>query len=198
LGRSLHNYHRAAVEAGIWDAQFKLIDAAHLGYLPRHEVLAVATGSQGEPRTALRRLVAGTHPDLDLQAGDCVLFSSRVIPGNEVAVAALLQQLRGLGVDVVSEGRHNRPIHASGHPAQDELMAMYRWLRPQVTIPVHGEPAHLHAHGELAAAVGVPTSLVGRNGDLFMLAPIPGVRRRAVPVARLGLERDGLVRLSAS
>ncbi len=195
LGRSLHNYHRAAMQAGVWDPTLIFIDPAHLGYLPRDEVLAIATGSQGEPRTALRRLASGTHPDLDLEPGDTLLMSSRVIPGNEAAVAALIRQLQRLGVHVVCDEHLNKPIHASGHPAQEELADMYRWIQPQVAIPVHGEPEHMQANAELAQAVGVPAQMLGNNGDLFMLAPQRGIRRQFADVGRLGLEQDALVKL---
>jgi len=196
LGRSLHNYHRAAMEAGVWDPQLIFIDPAHLGYLPRDEVLAIATGSQGEPRTALRRLASGTHPDLDLEPGDTLLMSSRVIPGNEEAVAGLIRRLNHMGVRVICDEQLNKPIHASGHPAQDELADMYRWVKPQVAIPVHGEPEHMQANAELAQSVGVPAHMLGSNGDLFMLAPQRGVRRQAAEAGRLGLEHNALVKLA--
>lgn len=197
LGRSLHNYHRAAMEAGLWDPGLIFVDPAHLGYLPRDEVLAIATGSQGEPRTALRRLASGTHPDLEFEPGDTLLMSSRVIPGNEESVAALVKHLRKMGVHVVCDEELNKPIHASGHPAQEELADMYRWVQPQVAIPVHGEPEHMQANAELAASVGVPTQMLGTNGDLFMLAPQRGIRRQAAKVGRLGLEHNALIKLEA-
>jgi ribonuclease J len=187
LGRSLHNYWRAAVAAGLWDRELTLIESAHLGYLPAGEVLAIATGSQGEPRAALDRLAANTHPDLALEPGDTVILSSRVIPGNEVAVERLLERLRDLGISVIQDGDVRLPLHASGHPCQEELADMYRWVQPKVAIPVHGEDAHMRANAALARAVGVPQQLVGRNGDLFMLAPTPGIRRGAAPTGRLCL-----------
>jgi ribonuclease J len=197
LGRSLHNYHRAAMEAGVWDPGLIFVDPAHLGYLPRDEVLAIATGSQGEPRTALRRLASGTHPDLDLERDDTLLMSSRVIPGNEEAVAALIRRLGQMGVRVICDEELNKPIHASGHPAQEELADMYRWVKPRVAIPVHGEAAHMQANAELARAIGVPAQMLGANGDLFMLAPQRGVRRGAAHAGRLGLEHNSLIKLAS-
>ncbi|TCO78522.1 ribonuclease J [Chromatocurvus halotolerans] len=185
LGRSLGNYFRAARTAGLWDAQLRLIDSAHLGYLPRSEVMAIATGSQGEKGAALDRLAGGSHPDMVLEEGDTVIFSSRVISGNEEAVAALVRRLHELGVIVVQDGDGPEALHASGHPCRDELAQMYRWVQPRIAIPVHGEPDHMAANAQLARAVGVPRQIVGRNGDLFMLAPVPGIRRGAVPVGRL-------------
>jgi len=196
LGRSLGNYHRAAVSAGLWDERLEFIEPAHLGYLPRQEVLAIATGSQGEPRAALHRLAADTHPALSLERGDTLILSSRTIPGNEQAVATLTRRLENLGVTIIRNEELNEPIHASGHPARDELRDMYRWVRPELAIPVHGEDAHMAANAALAREAGVPRQLTGANGDLFLLAPQRGVRRQAAPVGRLGLDHGGrLLRL---
>ncbi len=195
LGRSLINMSAAARAAGIWDSADRLINPGHLGYLPRHEVLAVATGSQGEPRTALRRLALGNHPDFELEAGDTVIFSARAIPGNEEAIDALIARLRELGVTVITAEDSKVPIHASGHPARDELEAMYQWVRPRVAIPVHGEAEHMNAHAEIARRTGVGKTLVGRNGDLFMIRPVPGMRRQVVETGRLGWDRQALVRV---
>lgn len=195
LGRSLINMSTAAKAAGVWNADDHLINHAHLGYLPREEVLAVATGSQGEPRTALRRMAMGTHPDVELEPGDRVIFSARAIPGNEEAIDALIANLKEQGVEVITAEAADLPIHASGHPAQDELRAMYQWVQPEVAIPVHGEAEHMEVHAGLARACGVPKSLLGRNGDLFMIRPVPGMRRQVAEVGRLGWEKGELVRV---
>ncbi len=195
LGRSLGNYYAAAQASGVWGSAAGFVDSRHLGYLPPEEVFAVATGSQGEPRAALDRLAADTHRDLLLEPGDTVILSSRVIPGNERVVARLVERLEDLGARVIQDGDAwlSGPIHASGHPARDELTAMYRWIRPSIAVPTHGEAAHLASHGKLARNLGIPRQLVGENGDLFMLAPHAGIRRGAASVGRLGLERDQLV-----
>ncbi len=193
LGRSLHNMHQCARRAGIWPLSAKVVDETHLGYLPPHEVLAVATGSQGEPRTALRRLAAGSHPALELQPGDRIIFSARAIPGNEPAIEGLIEQLRAQQLEVITAEQAALPIHASGHPAQDELRQLYQWVRPQIAIPVHGEAEHMRVHAQLAQQVGVDKALTGRNGDLFMLAPVAGVRRQVVGVGRLGWDKGALV-----
>lgn len=193
IGRSLHNYHAAARAADLWHVNLDFIESAHLGFLPPEEVLAVVTGSQGEPRAALDRLAANNHPDLSLEPGDTLLMSARVIPGNEAAVAALARRLDRLGVRVVRDEELNAPIHASGHPAQDELADMYQWVQPEIAIPVHGEPQHMQANAELAQAQGIPAQMTGLNGDLFMLAPQRGIRRGAAKVGRLGLDRNKLV-----
>ena len=195
IGRSLINMSSAARAAGLWDTADTLINASHFGYLPREEVLAVATGSQGEPRTALRRLAAGNHPDFELEAGDTVIFSARAIPGNEEAIDTLINNLKTLGVTVITAEDAGFPIHASGHPAQDELRAMYEWVQPAVAIPVHGEELHMQVHADIARGCGVPRRLVGRNGDLFMIRPVPGMRRQIVETGRLGWEKLELVRV---
>lgn len=189
LGRSLERYYRAAQRADLWPADLSLVQSSHLGYLPRHEVFAVATGSQGEANAALARLARGNHPALELEPGDRVIFSARVIPGNEPQLLRLQAQFEAMGVEVVTQAGSEAPIHASGHPARDELADMYRWIRPQIAVPVHGTPGHLDAHAELARQLGVPRQLNGRNGDLFMLAPQPGIRRGAASVGRVVLDR---------
>jgi len=198
LGRSLGNYHRAAVAARLWDAQLPFIDSAHLGYLPADEVLAIATGSQGEPGAALDRLAGHSHPDLVLATGDTVILSSRVIPGNEQAVAGLVARLGSIGIRVIQDGDTALPLHASGHPCRDELADMYGWVKPRIALPVHGEPAHMAANAEVARAAGVPRQMQGRNGDLFMLAPVPGIRRGAASTGRLQRTLEGLVAVTQS
>lgn len=171
IGRSLNNMIGIAKTCDYWPDTLKVINSAHLGYLPRNEVLAVATGSQGEERTALYRLARDDHFDLDLEKGDTVIFSSRTIPGNEVAVETMIKQLRAKGVHVVTADDSDQPIHASGHPHKDELQTMYEWIQPQVAIPVHGEERHMLANAEVAKQSGVARQLAGKNGDLFQISP---------------------------
>ena len=192
-GRSLVNMFQCAKRAGVWPYSAGTVETRHLGYLPRNEVLAVATGSQGEPRTALRRLAAGNHPDFELEPGDRVIFSARAIPGNEDAIEGLIRQLRAMQVEVITADEVELPIHASGHPAQEELETLYKWVQPEIAIPVHGEEVHMRAHAGLAKGVGVPRSLTGRNGDLFMLRPVPGMQRQKVSTGRLGWQKGKLI-----
>ncbi len=194
LGRSLHNMVAAAREACLWHPVRDLVPARELGYLPREEILVVATGSQGDPGAALDRLARGSHPDLELETGDRVVFSSRVIPGNEDGLNRLLRRLEQQRVEVVTA--EDALIHASGHPCQDELRTLYRWVRPKTAVPVHGEPPHLAAHAVVAREAGVPLQLLGRNGDLFLLAPVAGVRRGLVGCGRLGLTGNRLERVA--
>jgi len=193
LGRSLDEYFRAAQSAGLWDNSLSFIAPSHLGYLPGKEVLAIATGSQGEPGAALDRLAGDRHPAVTLEAGDTLVLSSRVIPGNERVVASLIERMQGLGVHVIDEAASEQPIHASGHPAMDELTQMYQWVAPRTALPVHGEPAHLSANARVAERAGIGRRMVGRNGDLYLLAPQRVLRRQAVRVGRLGFDREQLV-----
>lgn len=189
-GRSLRNMVNAARRTDHWPADARVADGRHLGYLPRHEVLGVATGSQGEPRAALKRMAMGSFRDLELEAGDTVIFSSKVIPGNEAAVASLITQLRERDVIVVEAAETELPIHASGHPCQDELRQLYRWVQPEIAVPVHGTAQHIDANAAIASEVGVPRQMRGRNGDLFMFLPRFGIQRKAASVGRLFHERD--------
>ncbi len=198
LGRSLINTANAARTVGLWTERETLVASEHLGYLPRESLLLVATGSQGEPRTALDRLSRDAFRELSLDTGDTVVFSARTIPGNEQAIAALISKLEARGVRVVTADATERPIHASGHPSIDELKQLYAWVRPETVVPVHGEPIHLDAQARLAREVGIQRRLVGRNGDLFTLAPTPGVRRHAATVGRLGVSKNGLQRIVMS
>lgn len=195
LGRSLINTYTAARKTGFWNDIETFVDPHHLGYLPRQTVLLVATGSQGEPRTALNRLSHNNFRDMQLEPGDLVIFSSKVIPGNEVAIETLIERLKAMQIDVVTVDNSRLPIHASGHPAQDELKAMYQWVKPACAIPVHGEVRHMRANARIAKSVGVPEQMEGLNGDLFYIAPVRGVRRRAVSTGRLGLVNGKLKKL---
>ncbi len=195
LGRSLINTVSVATTCGYWSSADTLVERSHLAYLPADTLLLVATGSQGEPHAALNRLSRGSFRDLQLEPGDTVIFSARKIPGNEKDIDALIERLIGMGVDVVTPESCNSHIHTSGHPSRDELTCMYEWVSPEICIPVHGEKEHLEAHVEVAAEAGVTRKLLGRNGDLYFLAPDKGIRRGVVSTGRLGIEQKKLVRL---
>ena len=153
-------------------------------------MLAIATGSQGERNTALSRFAEDTHPHLQLDKGDTVLFSSIIIPGNEVSVRKLSDALKAKGVFVIHSEDSPLPIHASGHPCAEELKLMYHWVKPQIAIPVHGEHEHLLAHADIAKTCGVSKHYVGQNGDLYRIAPQPSIRRQVVPVGRVPVQQD--------
>jgi ribonuclease J len=137
--------------------------------LPRERILALATGSQGEPRAALARIAGDDHPTAELNAGDTVIFSSRTIPGNEKAVGKIINAFVTAGVEVVTD--RTALVHVSGHPRRAEMAKMYAWVRPKIAIPAHGEALHLSEHADFARAQGVPQVLRAFNGDLIRLGP---------------------------
>ena len=153
---------------------FRPIDA--YGYLPPNKVVALCTGSQGEPRAALARIAEDQHPDVTLSRGDRVIFSARTIPGNEKAVGRVINGLIEQGIEVITDRTHL--VHVSGHPRRAELEELIGWVKPQILIPVHGEALHLHEHAALARRCGVQASLQCRNGDLVRLAPDARDHRR--------------------
>jgi ribonuclease J len=160
--------------------------------LPRNEVLIVATGGQGEERAALGRVAFGNH-ELKLVDGDTVIFSSKQIPGNELAIGRIMNALSNLGVLTVTERQAH--VHVSGHPGRPELAAMYGYMRPQILVPVHGESRHLREQARFAIAQGVPQAIVQENGDIVRLAPKGPKKIGDARVGRLVL--DGDVILSA-
>ncbi len=193
VGRSLLRIFQAARDTGYLADVEAPIRVEDLGYLPRHEVLLLCTGSQGEPRSALWRIVRDEHPHVVLEEGDTVVFSSRVIPGNEIAIGRLQNALSRLGLHVVTDRDHF--IHVSGHPAREELTQMYQWVRPKIAIPVHGEARHLAEHAELARACQVPQALVAENGEVIRLAPQGAKVLERVETGRLALDGTRLVPL---
>ena len=193
LGRSLFNYLQTAKATGYLQSFPDLVPTEDLDYLPRSEQLILATGSQGEPRAAMARLAKGEHQDLLLEPDDTVVFSSKVIPGNEKKLYRLYDLLSQKNVRVVTE--NDAAIHVSGHPCRDELRWMYRALRPKYVIPVHGEERHMSAHAGLATDAGLGAARV-TNGDVLELdTSEPSVIGR-VHTGRLGLSGSSLVPLS--
>jgi ribonuclease J len=146
-----------------------MIDEEEAGALPPGKVLFLCTGSQGEPRAALSRIARGEHRHVSLKQGDTVIFSSRVIPGNEKAILSIKNGLIDQGVTVIEDS--DALVHVSGHPRRNELRRMYEWLKPKIAVPVHGEAAHLVAHAELAKAAGVADVPRVRDGDMVRLSP---------------------------
>ncbi|MES2120800.1 MAG: ribonuclease J [Pseudomonadota bacterium] len=186
-GRSLDRILRVAQATGYLKDFPPPISFDEAMRLPRDQVLIIATGGQGEPRAALGRIAAGNH-DLKLGEGDTVIFSSRIIPGNEVAIGRIMNQLSGLGVRIVTERQAH--VHVSGHPGRPELVEMYKWVRPQIVVPVHGEARHLAEHTRLALSHGVDHAVVQKNGDVIRLAPGDPKKIDEVRVGQLVLDGD--------
>jgi ribonuclease J len=174
VGRAMERTVQVARECGYLDGVQNFRGMDYFGHFPPDKVLALCTGSQGEPRAALARIANNDHPTVTLNKGDTVIFSSRTIPGNEKAVGGIINGLVTQGVEVITDRTHL--VHVSGHPRRDELRDMISWVRPQLLIPVHGEPLHLSEHAKLARAAGVPKVITCRNGDLVKLGPgDPGI-----------------------
>jgi ribonuclease J len=193
VGRAMDRIAQVARETGYLEGikEFRSVDI--YGHLPPDKVVALCTGSQGEPRAALSRIAQDEHPDVAFSRGDRVIFSSRAIPGNEKAVMRVINGLIAQGVEVITDRTHL--VHASGHPRRDELRDMISWVRPQVLLPVHGEPLHMAEHAELARSAGVKTVLVCRDGELIRLAPGRPGKIDEVPAGRV--YRDGSLLVSA-
>ncbi|OWK31188.1 ribonuclease J 1 [Sphingomonas dokdonensis] len=186
-GRSLDRIIKVAKACGYLRDFPNTISPDEAMRLPRNEVLIVATGGQGEERAALARVAAGSHP-IKLDSGDTVIFSSKQIPGNEVAIGRIQNALAGKGVKMVTEKQAH--VHVSGHPGQPELAALYGWLRPKLLVPVHGEMRHLMEHARFGQAQGIPNALVQTDGDLVRLAPGKAEKIGHAQVGRLVLDGD--------
>jgi ribonuclease J len=192
IGRSLGNYVAAAQEAGYLRDAPDFIPEEDIGSIPEDNLLLLVTGSQGEPRSAMARIAADTHRYAVLGEGDTAIFSSRMIPGNERAIAAVQDALVRRGVDVITD--EDELTHVSGHPARDELCKLYRLVRPEYLVPTHGEWRHLSAQATLAEEEGL-TAIRMENGDMLRLAPgVPEVIER-VPTGRLAIDGSLIVPL---
>lgn len=163
-GRAMQRMVQIAKSCGYLEAFPLPVPLKDAGYLPREEVLLIATGSQGEPGAALSRMAQGRHMELELEAGDTVIFSSKIIPGNERAIASLVSALRRRQIEVMDESEHPE-LHASGHPARDELRTFYGWIKPRYLLPVHGTEEHQRAHLALAHELGIEGDISPRDGD---------------------------------
>jgi ribonuclease J len=194
-GRSLERILRVAQATGYLRDFPPPIGFDEAMRLPRDQVLIIATGGQGESRAALGRIAAGNH-ELKLGEGDTVIFSSRIIPGNEVAIGRIMNQLSDLAVRIVTERQAH--VHVSGHPGRPELVEMYKWVRPRIIVPVHGEARHLAEHARLALGHGVPQAVLQKNGDVIRLAPGDPVKIDEARVGRLVLDGDVILRADGS
>ncbi|GMN01387.1 ribonuclease J [Erythrobacter sp. MTPC3] len=186
-GRSLDRIIEVAQDNGYLEDFPPTVDFNTAMRLPRGEVIILATGGQGEPRAALSRIADQNH-QIDLASGDVVLFSSRQIPGNEIAIGKIQNMLAARGITMVTDRQAG--IHVSGHPGRPELEALYSWLKPEVLIPVHGEIRHMREQAKVGKEAGIPHNVVQKNGDIVRLAPgEPGVIAQ-VRNGRLVLDGD--------
>ena len=192
IGRSIHRALDVATELGYLAGLPPFLDQDAYGYLPRNKVVALMTGSQGEPRAALSRIAAGDHREVAISAGDRVIFSSRTIPGNERAVNTIINALIDFGAEVITD--RDALVHTSGHPRREEIRQLIDWTKPRIVVPVHGEALHLHEHAKVARAAGAPQVVEVRNGRMVRLAP--GGAEPLDEVAHGRLYRDGRLLVS--
>jgi ribonuclease J len=184
---------QVARETGYLDDVQEFHSTEIYGHLPPDKVLALCTGSQGEPRSALARIAKDEHPDVAFSRGDRVIFSSRAIPGNEKAVMQVINGLVSQGIEVITDRTHL--VHVSGHPRVDELNEMIGWVRPHALIPVHGEALHMAEHGMVARRAGIDNVILCRDGELVRLAPGEPSKIDELPAGRL--YKDGSLLVSA-
>jgi ribonuclease J len=193
VGRAMERVVQVARETGYLDGVQEFRGPDVYGYMPPDKVVALCTGSQGEPRAALSRISQDDHPDITLARGDRVIFSSRTIPGNEKAVSTIINGLIDQGIEVITDRTHL--VHVSGHPRVAEMEEMLGWVKPKILVPVHGEPLHLSEHAAIGRRLGIPNILTCRNGDLVQLAPgNPGIIDK-LPAGRV--YKDGVVLVGA-
>jgi len=194
-GRSLDRILRVAKSVGYLTDFPEVIDFETAMKLPRREVMIIATGGQGEERAALARIAFDSHK-LKLDAGDLVVFSSKQIPGNEIAIGRIQNALAEKGVAMITD--RQAPVHVSGHPGRPELAAMYKWIRPDIIVPVHGEMRHMFEQARFAKAEGVPHGIVQKNGDVVRLAPDGPQKIGEEKVGRLILDGDVILAADGS
>ena len=193
VGRAMERISQVARETGYLDGVQDFRSVEVYGHLPPDKVVALCTGSQGEPRAALARIAVDGHPDVAFSRGDRVIFSSRAIPGNEKAIVRVINGLVDQGIEVITDRTHL--VHVSGHPRLAELEDMIGWVRPQILIPVHGEALHMAEHAALARRLGVGQVLQCRDGDLVRLAPGSAGIIDEVPAGRI--YKDGSLLVGA-
>ena len=186
-GRSLERILKVAKSVGYLTDFPEVIDFEEAMSLPRREVMIIATGGQGEARAALARIAFDQHR-LKLTEGDLVVFSSKQIPGNEIAIGRIQNELAEKGIEMITDKQ--APVHVSGHPGRPELAAMYDWIRPEIIVPVHGEFRHMFEQARFARARGIPHGIVQKNGDLIRLAPDGPEKLSEERVGRLILDGD--------
>jgi ribonuclease J len=189
-GRSLHRIIEASQSVGYLKNLPETIDMEQVDSLPRNQVMVVATGGQGEARAALARIAAGNHP-VKLEQGDTVIFSSKQIPGNEVAIGVIMNQLARSNILTVTEKQAH--VHVSGHPGRPELAALYDWIRPDMLIPVHGERRHMSEQARFGLSEGIPKAIVQSNGDVIRLAPKGPQKIGEERTGRLILDGDVII-----
>jgi ribonuclease J len=196
VGRAMERIVNVAREMRLLDGVPPFRSADAYQSFPRDKVVVLLTGSQGEPRAALARIAADDHPEIVLDRGDTLIFSSRTIPGNEKAVNRIINAMIDQGIHVLTD--RDRLVHVSGHPRRGELARMYEWLKPQVVVPVHGEALHLAENAALARSLGIGEVVICGNGDVLRLVPGPAEVIDEIPAGRLYRDGNLIVEEAAS
>ena len=187
VGRSMQRIYKAARKCGYLGNLIDPIELKNSKSVSKDKILYLATGSQGEPMGAMNRIINGTHTDVFLEAGDCVIFSSKIIPGNEKKLYQLQNLIVRNDIEIITE--ENAFVHVSGHPNRDDLKDMYKWVKPKCIIPVHGEHRHMKEHVAFAKEMQIPKSLLIENGDIIKI--LPGDKPQIIdkaPTGRLYLD----------
>lgn len=169
VGRSMQRIYKAAKKCGYLKDLIIPLEPKDAKKLEKNKILYLATGSQGEPMGAMNRIINGTHPEVNLEKGDCVIFSSKIIPGNEKKLYHLQNLIVKNKMEIITE--ENAFVHVSGHPNRDDLKDMYKWVKPKCVIPVHGEHRHMMEHASFAKEMQVPKTLLIENGDIVKILP---------------------------
>lgn len=166
-GRSLHRIVKAAKASGYLKDIPAIVDERDIDKYDRGSLFVIATGCQGEPLAAVTKMSANNHPRVKLSAGDAIIFSSKIIPGNDKKIFAMFNRFAKMGVEVLTERDHF--VHVSGHPSKKEIKKLYEWLRPKAVIPVHGEHVHMHEHAKIARSIGIKNTIEIENGDVVSI-----------------------------
>ncbi len=182
VGRSMQRIYKAAKKCGYLGNLIEPIEPKNAKNISKDKILYLATGSQGEPMGAMNRIINGIHPEVFIEKGDCVIFSSKIIPGNEKKLYQLQNLIVRNGIEIITE--ENAFVHVSGHPNRDDLKDMYKWVKPDCIIPVHGEHRHMKEHVAFAKEMQVPQTLLIENGDIIKL--LPGVKPKIIDKAPTG------------
>jgi len=169
VGRSMQRIYKAAKKCGYLGNMIEPVETKNAKSISKNKILYLATGSQGEPMGAMNRIINGVHPDVYIEEGDCVIFSSKIIPGNEKKLYQLQNMIVKNNVEIITE--ENSFVHVSGHPNRDDLKDMYNWVKPKCIIPVHGEHRHMKEHVSFAKEMQIPKTLLIENGDVIKLLP---------------------------
>ena len=192
VGRSMQRIYKAAKKCGYLQGLLEPLEPRDAKKVAKNKILYLATGSQGEPMGAMTRIIKGTHPDVHLERGDCVIFSSKIIPGNEKKLYHLQNLIVKNKMEMISE--ENAFVHVSGHPNRDDLKDMYNWVKPQCVIPVHGEHRHMAEHVSFAKEMQVPKTLLIENGDIIKI--LPGNKPEIIDKAPFGqIYLDGNIKV---